>query len=89
MMEPQELPVKQMRRRFGLKMIVIGAVGTMLSLGVCQLGFYLGRNIHDGAPNTLDALGGVGFLLSVGILIFGIVVAIVEAVLSTCSGDEQ
>ena len=69
----------------GLKVIVGSVVGILLSLGMCGLGFYLARDIHDGAPPSLDILGGFGFVLSLLGLGVGIVIAIVEAL----SGRKQ
>ncbi|WP_353070242.1 hypothetical protein RBB75_08990 [Tunturibacter empetritectus] len=80
MSEPTESPVKRFRRNLGLKMVAVGAVGLTLFFGLCQLGFYLGRNVHDGAPSGIDTLGGFGFLLSAILFLVGILVAIVEAI---------
>jgi hypothetical protein len=76
--EVDELPTKP-RRNTGLKIIVAAVFGLILSLGLCQVGFHLGRNVHDGAPSGIDALGGLGFVLSVIALFIGILVAIIQA----------
>ncbi len=68
------------RRHLGLKIIAGSAICLILFLGLCQLGFHLDRNIHDGAPSTIDAIGGFGFLLSAIALIIGVVVALVEGI---------
>jgi hypothetical protein len=47
---------------------------------MCGLGFYLARDIHDGAPPSLDIIGSILFALSVLGLAVGIVTAIVEAI---------
>jgi hypothetical protein len=68
------------RRSVGLKIMVIATCGLVLSFGLCGVGFYLGRNIHDGAPSGIDILGGLAFLLSVIALAVGILIAITEAI---------
>ena len=63
------------------KVLVTSAVGMILSLGLCKLGFWQDRNVHDGGPNTLDTVGGLGFVL--GLLLFLVTLLVVAvAVLS-------
>jgi hypothetical protein len=64
----------------GWKIIVVSAVGAIVSIGLCQVGFYLGRNVHDGAPTWLDTIGGLAFLASILGVFVGIVVATIEAI---------
>jgi hypothetical protein len=73
-------PVFKPRRSIGLKIMVIATCGLVLSFGLCGVGFYLGRNTHDGAPSGIDALGGVAFVLSVIALAVGVLIAILEAI---------
>jgi hypothetical protein len=63
-----------------MKMIAASAAGAVLSLGLCQVGFYLERNIHDGAPGWLDTIGGLAFGASILGVLVGILVAIIEAI---------
>jgi hypothetical protein len=67
-------------RSIGLRVIACSAACVLLSLGLCKLGFYLARDIHDGAPPDLDILGGIGFVLSVLGIAVGILIAILETV---------
>jgi hypothetical protein len=80
MLDADRSPVFQPRRRVGLKIMVIATCGLVLSFGLCGVGFYLGRNIHDGAPSGFDILGGLAFLLSVIALAVGVLIAILEAI---------
>ena len=63
----------------GAKLIACAAIGMILSLGLCRVGFYLDRNIHDGAPGPLETLGGLGLVLCALVLVAGIGVALFEA----------
>jgi len=80
MPNPNPSPSTKPRRTTGLKIMVVATCGLVISFGLCGVGFYLGRNIHDGAPNGLGMLGGLTFLLSVIGLAVGILVAISEAI---------
>jgi len=68
--------------------MVIATCGLVLSFGLCGVGFYLGRNVHDGAPSGIDALGGLAFLLSVIALAVGILMAIIEAISNSSNKRE-
>jgi hypothetical protein len=70
------------RRITGLKIVAGAAFGLVLSLGLCKVGFYLDRNVHDGAPSTIDAIGGLGFVLSVIALSVGVLITVIEAILN-------
>jgi hypothetical protein len=76
-------------RGVGLKIIACCAATAMLCVGLCQAGFYLERDIYDGAPGTLDTVGGLGFLLSLIGVFVGLIVAIAEAATSVAKGDTQ
>jgi hypothetical protein len=80
MPDPDPSLATRPRRSIGLKIMVIATCGLVLSFGLCGVGFYLGRNIHDGTPSGIDILGGLAFLLSVIALAVGILVAISEAI---------
>ena len=82
------MPKSKFFKSVGLKIIVCSAASTVVCLGLCQAGFYLGRNIHDGGPSTLDTIGGIGFLLSLLGVFVGIFVAIVETITSASRGDK-
>ncbi|WP_263375679.1 DUF2975 domain-containing protein [Granulicella aggregans] len=81
------MPEPKFFKNIGLKIIACCAAAAVLCLGLCQVGFYLERNIHDGAPGTLDTIGGIGFVLSIIGLFVGIVAAIAEAANSASKGD--
>jgi uncharacterized membrane protein len=80
MPDPLPSPTTKPRRSTGLKIIVFAACAAILSLGLCRVGFYLGRNVHDGAPSGIDTLGGIALLLSVIALAVGILITIIEAI---------
>lgn len=80
MPDPDPLLITETRRSVGLKIMVIATCGLVLSFGLCGVGFYLDRNVHDGAPSGIDILGGLAFLLSVLALAVGILMVIVEAI---------
>jgi hypothetical protein len=80
MLDPDPLLITTPRRSAGLKIIAIATCGVILSLGLCKVGFYLDRNVHDGAPSGIDMLGGLAFLLSVFALAVGLLMAILEAI---------
>ena len=69
-------------RSTGTRIIALSACGTILSYGLCRIGVYQDRNIHDGAPGTFDTLGGLGFLLCAIALAIGVLVTTLEAVQS-------
>ena len=83
------MPRPKFFKSIGLKIMACCATVAVLCLGLCQAGFYLERNIHDGAPSTLDTIGGIGFVLSILGLFVGIVVAIAEAFTSASKGNES
>jgi hypothetical protein len=80
MPDPDPSRVTQTQPSVGLKIVALAAGGIILSLGLCKLGFYLGRNVYDGAPSTIDILGGIAFLLSIFVLAVGVLIAILEAI---------
>ena len=82
-----ELPTAKPRRSTGLKIIAVAACGVIVSLGLCKAGFYMSRNVHDGAPPDLAFLGGIGFLLSVVALAVGVLIAIIKP--TSNSSDKQ
>lgn len=73
---------KPRRKHVGLKTMGLCAAGMLLSLGLCGTGFYLSRNTHDGAPPTLDIIGGFFFVISLGGFFVGVLIAISEAISS-------
>ncbi len=60
----------------GLKIMACSAIGALLCVGLCKLGFYLSRDIHDGAPPDLDIIGGIGFVLSLVGIFGGFIIAV-------------
>ena len=83
------MPDQQSPRNLGLKLIACSVAGILLSLGLCGLGFYLSRDVHDGAPPTLDILGFFFFLASAFFLCVGIFIAIVDYLAARkLSGDQ-
>ena len=81
------MPNERKANHVGLKMMAGSAVGILLSWGLCGVGFYLARNIHDGAPPTLDIIGGFVFVASAFGFLVGVVTAIVEAITSASKGQ--
>ena len=79
MSEPDEVLAKRPRRTAGLKVIAAAVFGLILFFGLCQVGFHLDRDVHDGGPSTIDALGGLGFALSAVALLVGILIAGIDA----------
>ena len=49
------------QRSTGSKIVAVAACGVIVSLGLCKVGFYMSRNVHDGAPPDLAFLGGLAF----------------------------
>jgi hypothetical protein len=78
MSEPDELPATRPRRTTGLKIIAAAVLGLILSFGLCQVGFHLDRDVHDGGPSTIEALGGLGFVLSAVALLVGTLIAVID-----------
>jgi len=60
----------------------------LLSLGLCGTGFYLSRNIHDGAPPSLDIIGGILFVISFVGFFVGVIIAISNAITSASGKDK-
>jgi len=69
-------------KSIGLRLITISAVCILLAAGLCGLGLRADRFVHDGAPSTFDILGGLGFGLSVVGLVVGVVIGLMEAVIT-------
>jgi hypothetical protein len=61
MSDPDPFTETRPRRTAGLKIIAIAACALIASLGLCRLGFYLGRDAHDGAPSGINCLEGLPF----------------------------
>ena len=86
--DTEQTPNAKRRRYTGLKIIVGGAAGLILSSGLCRVGFYLDRNVHDGTPSGVDALGFLGLVISVLVLLVGILAAIVDAMRNISHRDQ-
>jgi hypothetical protein len=65
-----------------VKALAVSAIGLLLSAGLCGIGFWNDRSVHDGAPSTFDILGGLSFV----VFALGFVVSIGAIVLAAIFG---
>jgi uncharacterized membrane protein len=71
-------PMKHEPRWFGLKMLLVGAVAMLLSLGLCGV-----ASVSSGNVGGLSVAGLVGFVLSSTLIVVAAIVTVLEMLLAS------